>query len=90
MPGALTVVSGSLNNLFPNISRVDRLNGRIQLRKVFPSVISDNTETYSGSHVIVKEVPDDPEVSVLLFEADDFELDLYENKKIQEKCLLDS
>lgn len=61
------VVSGVVNNLFPNISRVDRLNGRIQFRKVFQKVDSANTAVYSGAHIIIRDVPLDENVSFLLF-----------------------
>ena len=32
------VTCGAINNVFPNISRIDRLEGRTQFRKVFPIV----------------------------------------------------
>src|SRR6056297_1510465 len=65
------VVSGEINNLFPNISRLDRLRGRIQFRKVFQKIDSENTAVYSGAHLIVRDMPLDPNVSVLMFETND-------------------
>lgn len=61
------VVDGVSNNLFPDISELDRTYGRIALRKVFPAVLTDDVEGYYGSHVIVAKAPVDPKVSATLF-----------------------
>ena len=36
------VIDGEVNNLFPDISRLDRTLGRINLRKCFAGVLTDN------------------------------------------------
>jgi len=64
------VTDGEMNNLFPDISRLDRTLGRINLRKVFAGVMTDNADAYLGAHSIVTEAPKDPRVSVLLFNTD--------------------
>ncbi|MGE6790895.1 hypothetical protein ACQKFS_02580 [Pseudomonas guineae] len=61
------VVDGEVNNLFPDISRLDRTAGRINLRKVSAGVMTSNADAYLGAHGIVTEAPADPRVSVLLF-----------------------
>lgn len=61
------VADAEINNLFPDISRLDRTMGRINLRKVFAGVISTNADAYLGAHSIVTQAPADPRVSVLLF-----------------------
>lgn len=61
------VVDGVSNNLFPDISQLDRTYGRISLRKVFPAVLTDTVDGYYGSHVIIAKAPDDPRVSATLF-----------------------
>src|SRR5690554_7922005 len=38
------VADGEMNNLFPDISRLDRTLGRIALRKVFAGVMTNNAE----------------------------------------------
>ena len=43
------VVDGRINNLFPNISRIDRLNGRVQLRKVFCKIDSDDVDDFPAT-----------------------------------------
>jgi|GEM_PF-3683192 len=65
------VESGVINNLYANISRVDRLQGRIQPKKVFQKIDSINTGVYSGAHLIVKDMPLDENVSVIMFDTDD-------------------
>lgn len=61
------IVSGAINNLFPDISRLDRTYGRLSLRKAFMSVRSQNTDTYLGAHVIVTDPPSDDKVAVTMF-----------------------
>jgi hypothetical protein len=61
------VVDGLSNNLFPDISELDRTLGRVSLRKCFPAVLSANRDTYYGNTVIIDAVPADPNVSVVLF-----------------------
>jgi len=65
------IVDGNVNNLFPDISRLDRVYGRVSLRKAFVSVQTDNTDTYSGAHVILSLPAKDPNVSVVLFSTGD-------------------
>lgn len=67
MATGTAVVDGVSNNLFPDISELDRTYGRIALRKVFPAVLTDDVEGYYGSHVIVAKAPVDPKVSATLF-----------------------
>lgn len=61
------IESGAINNLFPDISRLDRTYGRLSLRKAFMSVRSQNTDTYLGAHVIVTDPPTDDKVAVTMF-----------------------
>ncbi|MDW3682931.1 hypothetical protein RA280_14475 [Cupriavidus sp. CV2] len=61
------VVDGVSNNLFPDVSELDRVYGRIGLRKAYPSVQVTGTDSYLGSHAIVLKEPADPAVSVTMF-----------------------
>jgi hypothetical protein len=56
-----------VNNLFPDISRLDRTYGRVNLRKLYLAVRTANRDIYYGSHAIVTDPPDDPRVSTLIF-----------------------
>ena len=67
MATGASVVDGVSNNLFPDISELDRTYGRVSLRKVFPAVITDTVDGYYGSHVIIAKAPGDPRVSASLF-----------------------
>ena len=51
----------------PDISELDRAGGRVNLRKSFVQVATDDTDTYFGANVIVAEPPQDERVSVTLF-----------------------
>lgn len=61
------IVDGQVNNLFPDISRMDRTTGRVQMRKVYGGVVTDTADPFLGSHAIVQQGPADPRVSVMLF-----------------------
>lgn len=64
---AVEVVDGVVNNLFPDISRLDRTYGRVNLRKAYAAVRTANRDMYYGSHAIITDAPDDGKVSVVMF-----------------------
>lgn len=61
------IVDNELNNLFPNISRLDRTLGRVSLRKIFAGVVTENADPYMGAHAIITRTPRDELVHALLF-----------------------
>ena len=67
LPTSNEILDNQVNNLFPDISRIDRVNGNVSLRKFFPKVSVDNNDLYSGLHIIERAPPADPNVSMLLF-----------------------
>jgi len=66
-PTGLVIADGVSNTIFPDISELDRAGGRVNLRKTFVQVATDDTDTYFGANVIVAEPPQDERVSVTLF-----------------------
>jgi hypothetical protein len=64
------VVDGQVNNLFNDISQLDRTYGRVSLRKAYAAVQTANTDTYLGAHIILTDPPDDPAVNVTLFSTE--------------------
>lgn len=65
------IQDGVSNNLFPDISELDRVYGNVSLRKVFVGVRTPNVDGYYGSNMIVAEPPNDPDVSCVLFSTGD-------------------
>lgn len=65
------IVDGASNNLFPDISELNRVYGAVHMRKTFVGVRTADTDGYYGAHMIVADAPDDPDVSCLLFDTDD-------------------
>lgn len=63
------VEEGQTNNTMPDVSRLDRVYGRVNLRKLFLSVRSANQDTLLGSHTILLRQPADPRVMVTLFQT---------------------
>ena len=51
------VIDGNINNLYRDISRIDRTIGDVALRKAFVGVSTDNNDAYLGSHIILTEAP---------------------------------
>ena len=64
-----TVTDGASNEIFDDISDLDRAAGRTSLRKVGAGVLTDNTAQYFGAHAIIDQVPSDPNVSVVMFDT---------------------
>ncbi|WP_163372991.1 hypothetical protein [Endozoicomonas acroporae] len=64
------VMDGNVNNLFQDISRIDRTIGDVALRKAFIGISTDNNDIYLVGHLILTEPPKDQIVSVLLFNTD--------------------
>lgn len=66
------VVDGLSNNLFNDVSEMDRTTGDVSMRKVYSAVTTEDTDTLMGATVFVSELPQDPNVSALLFSTESF------------------
>lgn len=64
------VADGLSNNLFNDISELDRTVGDVSMRKIFPAVVTEDTDLLMGATVFVSELPEDPNVSALLFSTE--------------------
>lgn len=74
------IVSGNVNNLFPDISRLDRTYGRVSLRKAFLSIRTTDRATYYGSHAVLTRQAADPLVGVTFFSTENW-FDMRSNAK---------
>ena len=63
----IEIVDGNVNNLFPDISPLDRVTGKVSMRKGFIAILTDNAETYYGAHMIISNPAQDNNVSVCMF-----------------------
>lgn len=63
------VEEGAINNTYPDVSRLDRVYGRVQLRKLYLSIRAANQDTFLGAHTITSRNPADPRVRVTLFQT---------------------
>ena len=63
------IVDGQSNNLFNDVSEMDRTMGDVSMRKIFPAVITEDTDALMGATVFISENPQDPNVSALLFSS---------------------
>lgn len=61
------IPDGVAGNIFPKVSRLDSVYGRVNLRKVYGAVQTANVDTYAGSHAIITDAPDNPRIHTTLF-----------------------
>lgn len=64
------LIDGEANNLFPDVSRLDRVYGRVNLRKIFAGVSTADQEPWLGAHAVVLAPPTNERVRALLFSTD--------------------
>lgn len=72
LPTGIAVVDGVSNNLFPDVSDIDRLIGRVRLRKVSLAVKTANAELLQAPRMLLTELPDNPNISVFFFKGSSF------------------
>jgi hypothetical protein len=65
------IIDGQMNNVFPDISDLDRAYGRFNLRKLFLAVRSLDTDLYGGAKTVITALPSDPAVGYTLFTTED-------------------
>lgn len=63
------VPDGIAGNVFPKVSRVDSVYGRVNLRKLYALVDTVSLEVFAGAHAIVTDAPDNARIGVVLFKA---------------------
>ena len=79
----IEIVDNLSNNLFPDISELDRILGAVSLRLGYLGVRTPNTNIYFGARVIIGTPPSDPRVSALLFEPSAFDRRTDMQRKIE-------
>lgn len=61
------IPDGVAGNIFPKVSRLDSVYGRVNLRKVYGTVQTANVDTYAGSHAVITDAPDNDKIHTTLF-----------------------
>lgn len=56
------IVDGVDNNVWPDVTDIDRIAGRVNARKLFGAVISADTDTYLSAFAMLDDGPDDPAI----------------------------
>lgn len=64
---ATIVPDNQANNLFGPISRVNRADGNVSLRKAIVKALATDTTMYLGAHIIIAQPPTNPDVTALMF-----------------------
>lgn len=72
---ARVIPDGVAGNIFPKVSRVDSVYGRVNLRKIYPHINTASLDVYAGAHIIITDAPDNDRIGVLAFSTgSDFDL----------------
>lgn len=61
------IPDGEPSGVFPKISRIDAVYGRVNLRKLYPHINTASVEMYAGAHLIITQAPSNPRIGVLIF-----------------------
>lgn len=68
------IIDGQMNNVFEDISDLDRAYGRFNLRKIFLAVRTLSTDLYGGAKTVITALPQDDALGYALFsQADPFD-----------------
>lgn len=67
------VADGTSGDIFPAISRLDKSGGKLNLRKIFAKIDSDNDDLYSGAHAILTSLSTDTYVSEFIVDSEVWE-----------------
>lgn len=61
------IPDGVAGNIFPKVSRLDSVYGRVNLRKVYGAVQTADVDTYAGAHAVITDAPDNDKIHTTLF-----------------------
>lgn len=61
------IPDGVPGNIFPKVSRLDSVYGRVNLRKIYGAVSTANIDTYAGAHAVIMDAPDNEKIHAALF-----------------------
>lgn len=61
------IPDGVAGNVFPKVSRVDSVYGRVNLRKFYPHINTASLDVYAGAHLIITDAPDNGRIHVTAF-----------------------
>lgn len=65
------IVDGQMNNVFEDVSDLDRALGRFSLRKLFVAVRTLDTDLFGGAKSVITQLPIDPAIGYALFQTPD-------------------
>lgn len=61
------IVDGTPGNIFPKVSRLDSVYGRVNLRKIYGTVDTENVDTLAGAHFLITDAPDNNKIHATMF-----------------------
>lgn len=61
------IPDGVAGNIFPKVSRLDSVYGRVNLRKAYMHVDTANLDVYAGAHAVILDAADNDKIKVNIF-----------------------
>lgn len=61
------IIDGAVGAIFPKISRLDAVNGRFNLRKIYLAIRNTGQDTYAGAHAFITEPPTNSNIKIVMF-----------------------
>lgn len=84
------IVDNVVNNVWPDVSRVDRTFGAVNLRKIGVKATTPDNAIFSGLHIMCLFPPQDPRVSVTLFSTNSWSDERADAQSAMERYLDES
>lgn len=72
LPSKNIVMNGKSNEIFDDVSDLQKVMGGVSLRKVFAGVMTDNDDKLLASRIIITQLPTNKNVSVFMFNTDNW------------------
>jgi len=67
------IIDNVSNEIFDDITDLDRVTGNVSLRKIYPWVDTTDTDGYFGANIILANTPDDEYVDITMMKTGDFD-----------------
>lgn len=61
------IIDGAVGAIFPKVSRLDAVNGRFNLRKIYLAIRNVGQDTYAGAHAFITEPPANSNIKIVMF-----------------------
>lgn len=72
LPSNQMIENGKSNEVFDDVTSLQKASGGVSLRKIFAGVMTDTDEKLLASYFVISQLPTNPNVSLFMFAVDDW------------------